>query len=158
MRVSGRWLNCTGILWLLFLRFHGLFPDTASPCKYFFFQNFFLAKNFKSYLEMSPAIDCDYCLKPLVSMRSCLWPQKSVMRTTSYIDTKSTDVCSIHVVPKRQTLSTISSCAGDNWTYKLRCVIWFSWERWLNVYVPSTRWKCTTECIESFKVDTALLN
>ena len=87
---------------------------------------------------MSAASDSDHCLDPSVTPCSSLAPQQCIMITSPDIHTKGIDVCPIHVIPERQTLSCTASGARDVSTYQSCCVILSSWPRSLNVDVPST--------------------
>lgn len=100
-----------------------------------------------TYLEMSPAVYSDQRMEPFVSMCPLFWPQLCIMNTSCpNIDTEGVDVCSIHVIPKWQTLSL--TCGGSrNTCADQSCsVIWLSWVGCFDVNIPT--FICQTTQVE----------
>lgn len=108
-----------------------------------------------TYLEMSPAVYSNQCMEPFISMCTLLRPQLCIMNTSCpYIDTEGVDVCSIHVIPKRQTLSFACGGSWNTCTDQSCRVIWLSWIGCFDVNIPAFICKTTkvvmsTNCLKS---------
>ena len=90
-----------------------------------------------TYLEMSPAVYSNQCMEPFVSMCTLFRPQLGIMNTGPNIDTKGVDICSIHVIPKRQTLPFTCSGSWNTCTDQSCSVIWLSWVGCFDVNIPT---------------------